>query len=387
MAGISKKRVKNKEGKETIRYVITYRDITGKQHTYGNYDKVSDARKDLDKFDTKINSSKILTIGEITKLFIDSRAKKNRASTTIEKYNYYNNMILTDFRDVKYSKITAYDWQQWLYKQMDKISVFAADGCYKLLRASFKYAKKFKKIIENTFEEVEPIGLPKVTHNHFDSEELKRMLDVCKREFAKYYAMFFTFVVSGAREGEIFGLKKCYVDFNNHSINIAGQFSHGIYKEKLKTEKSCRTLYMFPKWESILYQHIMNDKTNSEYVFHNENGNPYSPSNIRQRFWHKLLEACGYPTDYARIHDLRGSNSDLSIALGLSITYTAESLGHYDAETTRKYYNQNNKTLIADAVNKYEKFFEKCEPNVSQSRPTNKNNIIYFPIKRINKEL
>ena len=144
---------------------------------------------------------------------------------------------------------------------------------------------------------------------------------------------------------------------------------------------------MFPKWESILYQHIMNDKTNSEYVFHNENGNPYSPSNIRQRFWHKLLEACGYPTDYARIHDLRGSNSDLSIALGLSITYTAESLGHYDAETTRKYYNQNNKTLIADAVNKYEKFFEKCEPNVSQSRPTNKNNIIYFPIRRINKEL
>lgn len=386
MAGISKKRVK-KDGKEIIKYVITYRDITGRQHTYGSYDKVSDARKDLDKFDTKINSSKILTIGEITKLFIDSRAKKNRASTTIEKYNYYNNMILADFGEVKYSKITAYDWQQWLYRQRDKISVFAADGCYKLLRASFKYAKKFKKIIENTFEEVEPIELPKVTHNHFDSEELKRMLDICKKEFAKYYAMFFTFVVSGAREGEIFGLKKCYVDFDNHLINIAGQFSHGVYKEKLKTEKSCRTLYMFPKWESILYEHIMNDKTNSEYVFHNENGNPYSPSNIRQRFWHKLLVACGYPTDYARIHDLRGSNSDLSIALGLSITYTAESLGHYDAETTRKYYNQNNKTLIEDAVNKYEKFFEKCELNVSQSRPTNKNNIIQFPVRRINKEL
>lgn len=73
MAGISKKRVK-KDGKEIIKYVITYRDITGRQHTYGSYDKVSDARKDLDKFDTKINSSKILTIGEITKLFIDSRS-------------------------------------------------------------------------------------------------------------------------------------------------------------------------------------------------------------------------------------------------------------------------------------------------------------------------
>ena len=51
MAGISKKRVKTKGGKEVIRYVITYRDVLKKQHTSGYYETLKEAKKDLGKFE------------------------------------------------------------------------------------------------------------------------------------------------------------------------------------------------------------------------------------------------------------------------------------------------------------------------------------------------
>ena len=57
MAGISKKSYKTKKGIVT-KYVITYRDIYGKQHTTGSYAKEKDAKADLSKYqDVKINSA------------------------------------------------------------------------------------------------------------------------------------------------------------------------------------------------------------------------------------------------------------------------------------------------------------------------------------------
>ena len=142
---------------------------------------------------------------------------------------------------------------------------------------------------------------------------------------------------------------------------------------------------MFPMWEQLLKEHIESDATDSEFVFHNSEGNPLNPSNVRQRFWLKLLKACDYPENYARMHDLGGSNSDLSLALGLSITYSREVLGHYDEATTLKYYARTNKNMIAEGVEKYEEFFrglKKCEQNVSKKEKNERGKILLFPRTR-----
>ena len=46
MAGISKKRVKTKNG-EITKYTITYYDVFGKQHTSGIYDTIKEAKRHL----------------------------------------------------------------------------------------------------------------------------------------------------------------------------------------------------------------------------------------------------------------------------------------------------------------------------------------------------
>lgn len=71
MAGISKKIYKTKKGIKTT-YVITYRDYEGKQHTYGNYETLKDAKKDLSKFEeVKANTSNNITFGEIINIFME----------------------------------------------------------------------------------------------------------------------------------------------------------------------------------------------------------------------------------------------------------------------------------------------------------------------------
>ena len=70
MAGISKKTYNTKKGKVT-KYVITYRDIYGKQHTTGNYATEKEAKKDLSKYqEIKINSVSNPEFGEQIDLFM-----------------------------------------------------------------------------------------------------------------------------------------------------------------------------------------------------------------------------------------------------------------------------------------------------------------------------
>ena len=62
MAGISKKTYKTKKGTIT-RYVITYRDIYGKQHTTGNYATKKEALMDINKYQkTKTDDKNIKNI-------------------------------------------------------------------------------------------------------------------------------------------------------------------------------------------------------------------------------------------------------------------------------------------------------------------------------------
>lgn len=379
MAGISKKKVKTKKG-EIIKYTITYYDIFGKQHTSGIYDTIKEAKKHLSEFENNNFSDKSVKVGFIVEEFIKSRKQKERATNTIRSYEDAKKKLIEYF-EIDYKKISALKWQEILYKIKKETSPYVAQGCYRLLNAAFGYCEKYKIIADNPFKIVEAIELPEIEHNHFEIEELLRLLAICQKVFPEYYVLFFTFVASGMREGEIFGLLKKNVDFINHRICVCTQFTNGEFKEKTKTKTSKRFVYMFPSFEAILEEYIEKDKTESELVFHNSKGNFLSQSNIRNRFWVKLLEIAGYPRNYARLHDLRGSNTDVALELGLSITYAKDNLGHSTASTTLKHYAKSNKAMISEAMEKFEQAFntKKCEQNMSKKENGQNAKIIKFP--------
>lgn len=380
MAGISKKIYTNKSGKIVVRYVITYRDIYGRQHTKGGYKTKAAAQADVYKYQESNVPDKFMTVEDILNEFIESRIQKKRAANTIRNYKNTKKKLKKYF-GIDYKKISSLKWQEILYEIRDEISPYVALDCYRLLNGAFDYCNKYKIIASNPFKIVESIELPEKEHNHFEIKELLKLLKLCKENFPKYYALFFTFVATGMREGEIFGLLKENVDFINNRIKVCTQFTNGEFKEKTKTKKSKRYVYMFPTFSQVLKEHIMNDTMDSKLVFHNSKGNFLNQSNVRNRFWIKLLKLAEYPPNYARLQDLRGSNADTALELGLSITYTRDNLGHTTEETTLKHYAKTNKNMIQEGMEKFENVFnpKKCEQNVSKEKKLYDSKIIQFP--------
>ena len=378
MAGISKKTYCTKKGTIT-KYVITYRDVFGKQHTSGSYLTLKEAKRDLYKFEKITVIDKDITIGKILDVYIESRKKKNKASNTIKDYLNCKKNHLYMFEDIKYLKLSPFDWQEFILNLSNKKSPFIAHSCYRFLRASFNYALKYKIISENPFKDVETVSLPKVKHNHFELNEILRLLEICKTEVKDFYVLLFMFVGSGMREGELFGLYKEDFDYKNRVINVCRQYTNYEQKETPKTSSSIRKVYLFPLLADLLKEYIDNDKLDTPLVFHNSIGNHLHPSNVRQRWWNKLLKLAGYKDYYARMHDLRGSNTDISFALGLSVSFAQEQLGHSSATTTLNKYARRNQQMIDDGMKKFEEAFtKKCEQNVSKNEQKTNSNIFDF---------
>ncbi len=125
------------------------------------------------------------------------------ASNTIKDYNNYKKNYLYIFNDIQYQKVTSFDWQEFILNLSNKKSQYVAYGCFRLLRAAYQYSYKYKIISENLFKNVETVKILKKKHNHFDLEEIIKMLEICKNKVPEFYVLFFTFIGTGMREGGV----------------------------------------------------------------------------------------------------------------------------------------------------------------------------------------
>lgn len=381
MAGISKKQVKTKKGVVT-KYVITYRDVFGKQHTHGNFDTMKEAKRHLSKFEDVNTDSKNVTFGMIFNQFL-KRAKLKYSKNTYDIYKIYYNKYLKDLDNIKYESVNSISLQGFFDDLENKSTPHVAQHVLKLSRAAFNYAKKHKIIRYNTFDEVEKINLPKADINHLTIEELKQVRDECKRSYPQYYALLYTFMGTGAREGELFALTKDDFIPKENCIRINKQYSQRTLLPYTKTTSSNRYVYFFDDLKEVLEKHIETLDPNNPILFPNSKGGYIDAHNFRKRVFYKLLELCGI-TKRVRLHDLRGSYIDTTLSSGLSIKFTQNNVGHARAETTTNIYARNNADMINKAKVVLNSIFsdsKKCEQNVSKNEKSEKSNIIQFPQK------
>lgn len=378
MAGISKKKIKLKNGKEVIKYTITYRDIFGKQHTSGLYDTIKEAKKDLNEFENINPDVKNITYGMIFQEFFQ-KVKSKYASNTIRNYEICYKRSLKEICKIRYDKIKSTEWQNFFFDIEKKYGPHSAHTCFKFINAAINYAIKHELIDFNILSKVERVKLPEAQTNHLTVSELKTILEECERSYPQYYALLYTFIGTGAREGEILALTKEDIDFKQKIIKINKQYTNGELKLAPKTETSKRNIYIFDELAILLQEHISNIKNNS-LLFANSKGNFINPSNLRNRFWKPLLKLCGIKKK-VRLHDLRGSYIDLLLSQGLSVKFAQSQVGHSKSETTLNIYAKNNQDMINSAQNILNNTFKKCENFVRiKEKPPNKK-IIHFPEK------
>lgn len=379
MAGISKKKIKTKNG-EVVKYTITYYDVFGKQHTSGIYNTLKEAKQALKSFNKeKTNNSKI-TYGFIFNNYLSKIQRKNGEGTYKNCLINYNKRF-KQFDSIEYEKISSLYWQEYFDEIEKKESPHIAQSCLKMAKAAVNILIKHDIIDKNIFNKVDKITIPKPDINHLTIEELKTILEECKHSFKEYYPLLYTFIGTGAREGEIFALTKSDFNFEEQTITINKQYTKGKLLPHPKTASSNRKIYLFEGLANILQEHLRSLADDNNLLFPNRNGKYIDSNNFRTRVFYKLLKLCNI-TKRVRLHDLRGSYTDLTLSSGLSVKFTQNQLGHSRAETTTNIYARNNEDMIKSAQCVIGNIFEKYEQNKSKKINCLNSKVIQFPKKQ-----
>lgn len=198
----------------------------------------------------------------------------------------------------------------------------------KTLNAFLKFALECALIAKN------PYFLPKITalkesqnEQPFSLDEVQRLIKGASGELKSYLIIaFFT----GARTGELFGLKFSDIDFDKNEIHIKRirQLNSGRVDESLKTGAG-RVIDMLPLVASELAQMSANADKN-DFVFSQK-------SSVLHKDFKALCERVGVKAQ--RLYNTRHSFASIMLSRGEEPMWVGvRMLGHSTLSTTYKYY-------------------------------------------------
>jgi integrase len=165
-------------------------------------------------------------------------------------------------------------------------------------------------------------------------EQIRNFLEAVTDQ--KYHTLFLAAIMTGARQGEILGLKWSDVDFSKKQISIKRTFNMGSFFTP-KTKGSIRSIDLSPMLiRELAAWQLMSGGRNDDLIFPNKTGGPMNYSNMVQRHYRKALKDARIPQ--IRFHDLRHTYASLLLAQGENVKYIQNQLGHSSPTITLNVY-------------------------------------------------
>ncbi len=219
------------------------------------------------------------------------------------------------------------------------------------------------------FNPAQRVELPKQEHkevNYFQLEDVAAIRDALEEEPLKWKMVTHLLLVSGARRGEILGLKWDKVDFTNNRIYICNNLlytpTRGIYEESPKTASSRRYISLPKETMELLQSHKENQLaeqlafdsrwTNQSFLFTQPDGSPMHPDSVTT--WLKRF-SIRHKLPHINPHAFRHTMASVLYFNGVDSVSISKRLGHAQVSTTANIYahvmeeaDQNNADIIED---------------------------------------
>lgn len=213
--------------------------------------------------------------------------------------------------------------------------------------------------------------LPKVRKkevNYFQPEQVADIRDALEEEPIKWRTITHLFLITGARRGEILGLKWDKVDFEGSKIHICNNVLYspdrGIYEDTPKTATSDRYISLPPETMQLLHQYkawqaeerlrLGEYYENQGFVFSQDNGNPMHPDSVTD-WLAKFSKRHGLP--HINPHAFRHTMASMLYFNGVDSVSISKRLGHAQVSTTADIYahvmekaDQKNADILADVL-------------------------------------
>lgn len=192
------------------------------------------------------------------------------------------------------------------------------------LRAMFNLAIQWNYSKENPTKGVSPLKEDRHIKPRFLSkEECKTLLDSCGEEL---YPIFYTFLYTGMRKGELENLEWDDVDFERRKIKIR-------VKNDWRPKTTEREIPINDSLLELLRKH-KKETQKGPYVFH-KNGQQIEPNSLRKKLI-SVAHRCKLK-DLTKLHTLRHTFASQLVMNGVDLPTVKKLMGHSDIETTMIY--------------------------------------------------
>lgn len=165
--------------------------------------------------------------------------------TTWEVYQIHVKHHLYDLDEIKINRIMTPTIEKWITKrQTDEMNISTIRKIIVTLNQIMAYAVRHKLIDSNPVRDAERPrrSIEDKTGGKISvltPKQIRALLEATLDQ--KYRTLFLTAIVTGARQGEILGLKWSDVDFDKKQIHIRRTFNHGRFFSP-KTKESVRAI-------------------------------------------------------------------------------------------------------------------------------------------------
>jgi len=294
--------------------------------------------------------------------------------STVVRYRDLAKRIYPAIGHIKLKDLRA-DHLNDLYTQLAKNGVNMRGG-----KLSAKTILEHHRLISTVLEQASKEGLvpfnvaskatlPKVEHkeiNYFQPEQVAAIRDALEQEPIKWRTIVHLFLITGARRGEIIGLKWDKVDFEHNRIYICNSVLYskdiGVYESTPKTARSVRfvslpvetmqLLRQYKAWQSAERLRLGEYYQDQGFLFAQETGKPMHPDSVTD--WMKKFSK-RHNLPHVNPHAFRHTMASMLYYNGVDSVSIAKRLGHAQVSTTANIYahvmeeaDQRNADILSD---------------------------------------
>jgi len=158
---------------------------------------------------------------EAWQLYVADKTLEGYSKTTLRGYLIQNNLLIRHFGDTNINEITLLDLKNYLIKKGGHLKPSSLGARIRAIRAFFRWATDEGYIDRNPAAKLREPKLGARVPKAFSEEESELLCEACdtKLEHALTEFLFST----GCRVGEVYGLNRSDVDWENRSCIVIGK--------------------------------------------------------------------------------------------------------------------------------------------------------------------